>query len=325
VSDKLNLLILFGQAPVIALLTYLVVGEQDARDFPYFVLALVPLWFGTSVAAREIVKERSVYARERMVNLGLLPYVGSKLFALSCIVSLQCIMLFVTLKIPHYLGLMYLPGQLGGLGQLLTMMLTGIVGVGLGLFVSALVKTSEIATSIVPLILIPQILLCGLVGLPGGVARVVGAAMPATWSFDQMKRLSTLDTLREQGSRPSGENRGRGLYKHIEEENAGNVALARQRIEDYRLESANSLKEYEREMKEYLSSGRRASGIPPSVPTLKPAPSIPDAEKIKDDLRNYVSFMHPWGNIAINPAVLLVMLFSLIVMTLVALRAKDTG
>ena len=112
-----------------------------------FVLALVPLWFGTSVAAREIVKERSVYARERMVNLGLFPYVGSKLFALSCIVSLQCIMLFVTLKIAHYLGLMYLPGLLAGLGQLLTMILTGMVGIGLGLLVSALVKTSETATS----------------------------------------------------------------------------------------------------------------------------------------------------------------------------------
>jgi ABC transport system ATP-binding/permease protein len=329
VSDKLNLLILLAQAPIIALLTYLVVGKEDPRDFPFFVLALVPVWFGTSVAAREIVKERSVYARERMVNLGLLPYVTSKLFALCCIVSLQCLMLFLTLKIPHYLGLMYLPGLFGGLGQVLTMILTGMVGVGLGLFVSALVKTPETATSIVPLILIPQILLCGLVGLPVGLARVVGAAMPATWSFDQMKQLSTLDTLREQGSRPSGENRGRGLYKHIEEENAANMALARQRLEEYQRESANTLKEYEREMKEYLSSRVGSGGLPvrrpPVVPTLKPAPSIPDPDMIKDDLSGYVSFMHPWGNLVINPVVLLFMLFSLIVMTLVALRVKDTG
>jgi ABC-type multidrug transport system ATPase subunit len=329
VSDRLHLLILLAQAPIIALLTYMVVGEQDPRDFLFFVLALVPLWFGTSVAAREIVRERSVYARERMVNLGLLPYVGSKLFALCCIVSLQCLMLFLTLKIPHYLGLIYLPGLLGGLGQLLTMILTGLVGVGLGLFVSALVRTPETATSIVPLILIPQILLCGLVGLPGGIARVVGAAMPATWSFDQMKQLSTLDTLREQGSKPSGENRGRGLYKHSEEENAANVALARQRLDEYQRESANTLNEYERQMKEYLSSRAGGSGLParrpPPVPTLKPAPSIPDPDMIKDDLSSYVSFMHPWGNLVINPLVLLFMLSSLIVMTLVALRVKDTG
>src|SRR5262249_20159827 len=53
VSDKWNLAILLGQAPVIALLTYFVVGKDDPRDFAYFILALVSIWFGTSVAARE--------------------------------------------------------------------------------------------------------------------------------------------------------------------------------------------------------------------------------------------------------------------------------
>jgi len=287
------------------------------------------VWFGTSVAAREIVKERSVYTRERMINLGLLPYVGSKLFSLSCLVSLQCLMLFGTLKILHYTGWMYLPGLLGGLGQLLTMILTGIVGIALGLFVSALVKTSEIATSIVPLILIPQILLCGLVGVPTGVSRLLGAAMPATWSFDEMKRLSTLDTLREEGSDPDGENHGRGLYKRIEEQNNHNIAEARKQIADYRQESENSLKEYERRVKEYFASrtgpGHVPGGSPPPTPAVKPAPSIPDAQTISDDLSGYISFKHPWGNIVLNPAILLSMLISLIVMTVISLRAKDAG
>src|SRR5207249_10463015 len=100
-----NLLILFGQAPIIAFLTYLVVGAKSPREFPYFVLALVSIWFGTSVASREIIRERAVYTRERMVNLGLLPYVGSKIFVLALIVSLQCVLLFGSLKLMHYLGL----------------------------------------------------------------------------------------------------------------------------------------------------------------------------------------------------------------------------
>src|ERR1051325_2845861 len=50
--DKFNLLILFGQAPIIAFLTYLVVPDKSPRDFPYFVLALVAIWFGTSVATK---------------------------------------------------------------------------------------------------------------------------------------------------------------------------------------------------------------------------------------------------------------------------------
>ena len=95
--DKFNLLILFGQAPIIAFLTYLVVGAKAPRDFSYFVLALVSIWFGTSVASREVIRERAVYTRERMVNLRLLPYVGSKLFVLSLIVSIQCLLLFGSL------------------------------------------------------------------------------------------------------------------------------------------------------------------------------------------------------------------------------------
>src|SRR5205814_1448636 len=91
--DKFNLLILFGQAPIIAFLTYLVVPDKSPRDFPYFVLALVAIWFGTSVASREIIRERAVYTRERMVNMRLFPYVGSKLFVLTMIVSLQCLLL----------------------------------------------------------------------------------------------------------------------------------------------------------------------------------------------------------------------------------------
>ena len=172
--DKFNLLILFAQAPVIALLTYLVVGANSQRDFPFFILALVALWFGTSVASREVIRERAVYNRERMVNLRLLPYVGSKLFVLMLIVSVQCLLLFGTLKLLDVTTLMSLPGKFGGIPQLLVMMLTGMVGVALGLFISAVVKTSEMATSLVPLILIPQILFSGLVGVPVGFAKVVG-------------------------------------------------------------------------------------------------------------------------------------------------------
>jgi hypothetical protein len=109
-----------------------VVGAKSQRDFPYFILALVALWFGTSVASREVIRERAVYNRERMVNLRLLPYIGSKLFVLMLIVSVQCILLFGTLKLLDVTSLMSLPGKFGGIPQLLVMILTGMVGVALG-------------------------------------------------------------------------------------------------------------------------------------------------------------------------------------------------
>jgi len=48
---------------------------------------------GTSNAAREIVTERAIYMRERMVNLRLLNYVLSKYLLLSFFCILQCTML----------------------------------------------------------------------------------------------------------------------------------------------------------------------------------------------------------------------------------------
>lgn len=322
--DRLNLWILFGQAPLIALFTYLVVGADSTRDFVYFLLALVALWFGTSVAAREVVKERAVYGRERKINLGLWPYLGSKLAVLAAIVAAQCLLLFGTLKLLDVAGLMSLPGLWGGLPQLLLMILTGLVGIALGLLVSTAVSTSEMATSIVPLLLIPQILFSGLVGVPQGAARAVGAAMPAVWSFDALKRFSLLDTLQPEGSTQTGPNKGLGLYRQVEAANDQTIAAARSDIEKYRAETIERSQAYERSVKEYLAQARANPALePPAAPALGAPPAIPDAQKINNDLSGYVNFLHPWGGLYLSPLVLLLMFIALTGATLVALRAQD--
>ncbi len=326
--DKFNLLILFAQAPIIALLTYLVVGSNAQRDFPYFILALVALWFGTSVASREVIRERAVYNRERMVNLRLLPYVGSKLFVLMMIVSFQCILLFGTLKLLDVTTLMDLPGKLGGVPQLLVMILTGMVGVALGLFISAVVKTSEMATSLVPLILIPQILFSGLVGVPVGFAKVVGVVMPATWSFDEMKRLSGLDVLRgkDENAQPAVKNEGRGLYKQIEYENDANIVDAKERINKYKSDAEKNSKDFEKAMDQYQKDLlNRGSPAKPTPPKPGPAPEIAKATRIPDNLSNFVDFLHPWGGHLTNLGVLLAMLLIFLGATGIALRAQDIG
>ncbi|HKR59640.1 MAG TPA: ABC transporter permease, partial [Pyrinomonadaceae bacterium] len=326
--DKVNLLILFAQAPLIALLTYLVVGATAPRDFPYFILALVALWFGTSVASREVIRERAVYNRERMVNLRLLPYVGSKLFVLMLIVSVQCVLLFGTLKLLDLTTLMSLPGKFAGLPQMLVMILTGMVGVALGLFISAVVKTSEMATSLVPLILIPQILFSGLVGVPTGFAKVVGVVMPATWSFDEMKRLSGLEVLRgkDEDAEPAGTNEGRGLYKEIEHQNEANISDAKQRINQYKSDAESKSKNFEKEMEAYQKELlNRGSPAKPTAPVLGAAPEIAEAVKVPDNLSNYVDFLHPWGGALINVGVLVTMLLLFLGATGIALRAQDIG
>jgi len=286
------------------------------------VLAPVSIWFGTSVASREIIRELAVYTRERMVNLRLLPYVGSKLFVLGLIVSFQCLLLFGAVKFLHYTTLMNLPGWL--IPQLIIVLLTAMVGLALGLLISAIVKTSEMATSLVPLILIPQILFSGLVGVPVNTARVIGTLMPATWAFDGLKRWSRLDTLDEEGSDPDGENKGSGLYKHFEDVNDEHIASARKDVAKYKKDAEADSKEYERKMKDYvrdLQSGQQATQ--PTAPKLKPVPEVHDAEKLPEDLSNYVNFLHPWGNIVLDPLVLIIMFFALVIATITTLRAQD--
>jgi ABC-type multidrug transport system ATPase subunit/pSer/pThr/pTyr-binding forkhead associated (FHA) protein len=331
--DKFNLLILFGQAPIIGLLTYLVVGEKQPRDFPYFMLALVAIWFGTSVSAREIIRERPVYNRERMVNLGLLPYVGSKLLVLSLMVGLQCILLFGTLKGLHYAGIMKLPPDslTESLAQLLTMILTSMVGIALGLFVSAIVSTSEMATSLVPLILIPQILFSGLVGVPQGVSKTIGTVMPATWAFDEMKRLSKLDTVSEEGSDPEGPNQGKGLKKFIEAKNDQNIEKAKADVQSYKKEAEDNSEQFRKDMDKYQTDAEKAARgegskpTKPEMPKLKPAPEPSPAVKQPENLDAYIDFLHPWGGRLSDALILLVMFFGLLGATLFALRSQDIG
>jgi len=285
-------------------------------------MALVAIWFGTSIASREIIRERAVYTRERMVNLRLLPYVGSKLFVLAVIVSLQCLALYGSLKFFHYTGLMAVPGW--AIPQLTIVLITAMVGIALGLFVSAIVKTSEMATSMVPLILIPQILFCGLVGVPENAARVISTVVPATWAFDGIKRFSTLDTLDEEGSDAKGENEGKGLYKHYEDLNDQHITQAREDVEKYKADAEADSKDYERKMKDYvkdLQTGQPANQ--PEAPKLKPVPKIHEADKIPEDLSNYINFLHPWGNIILDPFVLMLMFFGLVIATIITLRAQD--
>ena len=301
-KDKLTLFILFAQAPIIALMTYFVMGANQPRDFVYFVLSLVAVWFGTSVSAREIIRERPVYQRERMVNLGILPYLASKLFVLGIIVSLQCLMLFVPLKLFDLLGLMPMPGEHFGIPQFWTMLLTAAVGIGVGLLVSALVRTSEMATSLVPLILIPQILFSGLVGVPNGINKVVSLTMPAAWSFDTMKRYSTLDTLEPEGANPKRKTKGLGLYKYIEAENDKIVAKAKQDFEDYKRVTESRYQD------------------DPESPEITPSVTI---KKVPDDLSPYITFLHPWMNEVLNQLVLMIMFGMLVIATLIILRLKD--
>src|SRR6202011_6346019 len=92
-----------------------------------------------------------------------------------------------------------------------------------------------------------------LVGVPKDLSKVAGLAMPATWSFDEMKRLSSLDVLRgkDEQAQESRKNEGRGEYKQVERENEDNIKNATQKIKDYKADAEKSMDEFKMQMDQY--------------------------------------------------------------------------
>ena len=174
--------------------------------------------------------------------------------------------------------------------------------------------------------LMEKILFSGLVGIPTGTSKVVGLAMPATWAFDEMKRLSELDVLRakDEDAQPSSKEEGRGLYKQVERENDLNIDDSRAKVDKYKADAEKSISNFEKKMEDYqkdLASGRVSKK--PVTPKLGPVPEIPPAQKVPDDLSSYVDFLHPWGSRTFDVGVLIAMFFTFFIATIIALRSQD--
>jgi hypothetical protein len=123
-----------------------------------FMAMFAALWFGCSNAVREIVDEQTIYRRERQTGLKIPSYVLSKLAVLSFVALVQCVSVVVILLGGKALDLS-LPEILAAIA---IMFLVAVNGTLIGLLISSLVSTPEKALTIFPLVLIPELLLCGL-------------------------------------------------------------------------------------------------------------------------------------------------------------------
>lgn len=180
-SDLKNTLLLLIQAPFIAFLIVLVFRSiGQATDSLYFVLVLSALWLGCINACREIVKEKAVYLRERMVNLNIGSYLTSKLIILAMIDFIQCIILLYIVSSNVHIG-----GS--RLVFFLLLFLVSLAGTSLGLLLSAFSGSPDVAVALVPLVIIPQILFSPFV-IPvkyhGPVTRMVEKFMVLRWGYE---------------------------------------------------------------------------------------------------------------------------------------------
>jgi len=161
-----------------------------------FLLSISCIWFGCNNAAKEIVKERVIYVKERDVGLNVLSYYGSKLALLGFFSVLQASLLFYCVR--HFT-------KLGGdvPEQWLLLSLSSLAGVGMGLAISAIANTEDFAATIVPISLIPQIIMAGLIAPLLYYTREFSQVfISAYWAYQGL--LGTLETSLQDRLRDAG-------------------------------------------------------------------------------------------------------------------------
>ncbi len=184
--DRTGLLVLTMQPPFLAAVMAVVFPKPTKSMI--FMLTLSCLWFGMSSAVRELIADRVIWARERRVGLGVLPYVGSKVLVLGALALLQCTFLaglsYFVFDLQHY-G--FNPVSLTCMASL-----TGLCGMSLGLLVSSMFSSSEAAVGTLPLLLIPQIsfssLLVGLRDM-NPLSLAVTRIDPLRYAFDALLKV----------------------------------------------------------------------------------------------------------------------------------------
>ena len=204
ITNTQYLLITLLEAPILAVVCamltrfappegYSVMDNKNLVSY-FFMAIIVATFIGMSGSAEEIIKDRALLKRESFLNLSYGSYLWSKIVYLA-IVSLIQTLLFIVIGN----GIMGLHGLFGVWWLILftTALLSNLVGLLLSQNLNSVVA---IYISI-PMLLIPQILLCGLVvsfsdltpKSTTGNVPVIGDIIPSRWAYEALAVTSYTD------------------------------------------------------------------------------------------------------------------------------------
>jgi hypothetical protein len=198
ISNAQYILINLIQAPLLALvvsfLTRYSAGDGYFfglnKNFPSFIFMsiVVMLFQGMSLSAEEIIRDRKILQREAFLRLSRLSYLNSKIVFLFGVSFIQSF-LFVVIS-SWVLGMEGL-----FLKYWMILFLTAAFANMAGLNISAGLNSVVTIYITIPLLIIPQILLCGLIvkfdDLKGihsksNAVPVIGDVMVSRWSFEAL-------------------------------------------------------------------------------------------------------------------------------------------
>jgi hypothetical protein len=207
VADRGYAIFLLGLPLALGLLSHTVPGSMglgpDAAGYSLeaqrrlVVLVVGAAFMGVAVAIREIVNEQSIYRRERAIGLSPTAYLASKVAVFIIIDTIQVI-LFV------YIALLGLPGPADEIifksamvDLVIPIALVAIASTAIGLFASAMVRTTEQTTPILVVSVMTQLV------LSGGLFEVNGQTFleiaswidPSRWGFAAAAAVTDLQNF----------------------------------------------------------------------------------------------------------------------------------
>ena len=166
-----------------------------------FMLTFSLFTYGLIGAIQLIAREFPIFFRERMVNLGIVPYVLSKITVIAPLALVAIVEMLAILRLTDRLpdaGLdVYLPFAV-------TLFLVAAAGMSVALMTSAAVRTATQATDLLSLWIIPQVLFSGVlitVESMNSVGRALSNITIMRWGFEAVGRIvDVTDLLRSNRS-----------------------------------------------------------------------------------------------------------------------------
>lgn len=206
--DRAALAFSLLQGVAVALLTALAVPKPFSWDLagnaPTLVFGCAAVWFGMIGAVRELVKERTIWHREFLAGGDMPAYLASKVAVLGALAAFQALTLTVVTDLTLGLPTGGAPGN-PFITFFITLWLAIVTGMALGLLVSAASTSADRAMSLVPYLLITQLVLCGVLFRLGAVS-FVSWIMPARWAVSALGGIAGLSA--------AALNQTSGLYPH---------------------------------------------------------------------------------------------------------------
>ena len=175
--------------------TYVVAGSAQRL---LFMLALAASLLGIFAAAYEIVKEKAIYRRERMINLMIVPYFSSKIVILTFFALLQCFLLLFVLGLRvHYPSEgVFMPATAE---MYVTLLLATIASISLGLLLSAVVKNENTVIYLILVVLFIQIIFAGAIFDLPAAAKPISYLTTTRWTLEALGDSASIQALNEKG------------------------------------------------------------------------------------------------------------------------------